>query len=362
MASLKKPTSCSQCGGLDFKKITVTHTAPHYEGWICLDCIREPDNAIYPGAFTVFRPKRANGICRDCGRTPEQVEFKKGKNWCAECSSRYMARNYRDNIVDRKAYHSRPDVKVRRNASVRKANTRSPEGWLRQQMSHIVKPGMRNKVKKGHSDATLIIEIDYDFLIDLYYKQGGKCALTKLPMTHKRRDLYSISIDRIDSSLGYIPGNVQLVCKFINLGKSRHSNPEVSGLLDAYFQVRLRAIGDAKVDEMNELATREYSLSGRKKAHEDFRANFKVGDELGYVPWSNSPVAIKGFRIGDMSCMTGTQWEYEFDSVWSHEVNFVVLCKSDELIQNQADAQPEMVVVIDSNSVVTASRELKASM
>ncbi len=41
-----------------------------------------------------------------------------------------------------------------------------------------------------------------------------------------------MSIDRIDSSKGYVPGNVQLVCKFVNLGKSGHSQVEVLGFFD----------------------------------------------------------------------------------------------------------------------------------
>jgi hypothetical protein len=36
----------------------------------------------------------------------------------------------------------------------------------------------------------------------------------------------SASLDRIDSSLGYEEGNVQFICRFINLGKSSLSNTE----------------------------------------------------------------------------------------------------------------------------------------
>ena len=38
-------------------------------------------------------------------------------------------------------------------------------------------------------------------------------------MTHKYNDLKSVSIDRIDSNLGYIKGNIQLVCMGYNLMK-----------------------------------------------------------------------------------------------------------------------------------------------
>jgi len=69
--------------------------------------------------------------------------------------------------------------------------------------------------------------ITYDYLIDLLNKQNGKCALSGVQMTYHLNDLSSISIDRIDSNIGYEKGNVQLVCKFINLGKNDHSNESV---------------------------------------------------------------------------------------------------------------------------------------
>jgi len=64
-----------------------------------------------------------------------------------------------------------------------------------------------------------ILEVDYNYIINLYYKQNKKCAISNIQMTHKYNNLSSISIDRINSNIGYVDGNVQLVCKFINLAK-----------------------------------------------------------------------------------------------------------------------------------------------
>jgi hypothetical protein len=85
---------------------------------------------------------------------------------------------------------------------------------------------MRNKflcMKPRISDEC----ITYQYLLDLYDTQNGKCALSGIKMTHIIGDHTSISIDRIDSKVGYLAGNVQLVCQFINLGKRSHSNSEV---------------------------------------------------------------------------------------------------------------------------------------
>lgn len=55
--------------------------------------------------------------------------------------------------------------------------------------------------------------------------------ITKIPMEHKPNTLKTVSVDRINSDKGYVPNNIQLVCKFVNLGKSIYSNEEVISLL-----------------------------------------------------------------------------------------------------------------------------------
>lgn len=87
----------------------------------------------------------------------------------------------------------------------------------------------RNKEKCG---------VDIDYLLDLLKTQNECCAACGLPLLHVVGNLQSVSIDRIDSSLGYIEGNIQLVCKFINLGKSTYSNEEVKNFLNKYCKSR----------------------------------------------------------------------------------------------------------------------------
>ena len=69
-----------------------------------------------------------------------------------------------------------------------------------------------------------------EYLRGMYDAQDGKCAITGIEMTHVRGvdDLSrNISIDRIDSSKGYVHGNVQLVCKIVNLMKHEQSLEEL---------------------------------------------------------------------------------------------------------------------------------------
>lgn len=68
--------------------------------------------------------------------------------------------------------------------------------------------------------------ISLECLENLWNKQNGKCALTGWDLT---MDLgngvvnTNCSLDRIDSSLGYVDGNVQLVCRIANISKSNMS-------------------------------------------------------------------------------------------------------------------------------------------
>lgn len=58
-------------------------------------------------------------------------------------------------------------------------------------------------------------QLSLDYMMELYEKQEGKCALSGREMTYitgNGRVPTNISIDRIDSSVGYEEGNVQLVC------------------------------------------------------------------------------------------------------------------------------------------------------
>lgn len=79
---------------------------------------------------------------------------------------------------------------------------------------------------KGNRNFEFTVTMEY--LGQLFVEQGGRCALTGLPLeihggneisqrTTRRR---SASIDRINPEVGYVPGNVQWVHKDVNSMKS----------------------------------------------------------------------------------------------------------------------------------------------
>tara|TARA_R110000868_G_scaffold154180_7_gene380252 strand:- start:6379 stop:6891 length:513 start_codon:yes stop_codon:yes gene_type:complete len=57
----------------------------------------------------------------------------------------------------------------------------------------------------------------------IWEKQEGRCAYTKLPLLATANQFNTASLDRIDSSKGYVVGNVQLVCAAINKMKQEYT-------------------------------------------------------------------------------------------------------------------------------------------
>lgn len=78
-----------------------------------------------------------------------------------------------------------------------------------------IKAGCQRK-----NDRVLSFEVDEHYLWSLFLKQNKKCNLSGLDLTfHPKRTLQTASLDRIDSSKGYIEGNVQWIHKKINIMK-----------------------------------------------------------------------------------------------------------------------------------------------
>lgn len=73
-------------------------------------------------------------------------------------------------------------------------------------------------------------DVSIEYLWELFEKQGGKCALTGLPIEFNTQKAQrngkeqTASLDRIDSkrNIGYVPGNVQWVHKDVNRMKNAY--------------------------------------------------------------------------------------------------------------------------------------------
>ena len=75
------------------------------------------------------------------------------------------------------------------------------------------------RISAGKRD--LPFEVTMKYLWEIYLKQERKCIFTGLNIAFDRGSRGTASLDRIDSSKGYIVGNVQWVHKDINKIKGK---------------------------------------------------------------------------------------------------------------------------------------------
>jgi len=150
--------------------------------------------------------------CTQCGIVKDILEYHKDsskksgyKSSCKSCSSEKSSQYYLAN-----AEKIGKKVSVYRKSYVPRLE-RDVESRLR---------SLRTKARCRKKKEFDISESD---LLDLWENQKGRCAYTGLPLIATANQPNTMSLDRVDSSIGYVVGNIQLVCSAINKMKQEYS-------------------------------------------------------------------------------------------------------------------------------------------
>lgn len=169
-------------------------------------------------------------ICEQCGKIYEKADseiirnLKKGrKSFCSiSCAMSY--RNLHQ-LSEKSKEHRQNFIQQYAGKITRSLDEFSPfKETLRRAKRHA---------KEHNRECT----ITWQDLKDLWEKQEGKCVYTNLNLVLpiQGRETPSItvqaSLDRIDSSKGYIPGNIQFVSSCINMLKNKLSDLETKRFL-----------------------------------------------------------------------------------------------------------------------------------
>ena len=87
-----------------------------------------------------------------------------------------------------------------------------------------------NAMKRG-----LDFKIDGNFIYNLYNKQNGLCFFSHIPLNLNAGCLDSISIDRLDSDIGYVEDNCVLTCRAINYLKNNFTEDDTISFLQKIY-------------------------------------------------------------------------------------------------------------------------------
>ncbi len=95
-------------------------------------------------------------------------------------------------------------------------------------VSHINAQSLRGHIKHLLRIMVTRKGLSIPDLLNMFEAQKGMCAISGVSMTWglAERSPNTISIDRIDSNIGYTLDNVQLVCFAVNLMKRDHSSDD----------------------------------------------------------------------------------------------------------------------------------------
>ena len=87
-----------------------------------------------------------------------------------------------------------------------------------------------NRRQYGKQDMTTA------YLYHLWEEQQGRCNLTGMPMDCIQGSFFCVSLDRISNDVGYLKGNVHLVCVWANLARNEKTVDEFSDFLYHFYR------------------------------------------------------------------------------------------------------------------------------
>jgi len=129
-------------------------------------------------------------VCGDC----EVINFyPKRKNKCKSCmSNEYKNREDKEDYINKQ------------------------RKWRSNNLIHYrVESAKHRALRKG-----IVFEITDEDIVNKLSEQNNKCYISKQTISMIENDWYSLSLDRLDNSLGYTKDNTIVVTKFVNSSKN----------------------------------------------------------------------------------------------------------------------------------------------
>jgi hypothetical protein len=152
------------------------------------------DAAIFNKSKKVYRKHRKvirrgdMKSCTDCSKMLPLKSFSGKLSFCKSCNNIRM---------------------------INSVNT--PYGFLTN-LCNTSKRSARNRGKKRRRNDTSdeCVENLFQLFVDIINEQGGRCAITGIPLVYKQKHNFAASPDRLDNSKGYVKGNVRFIIVPLN--------------------------------------------------------------------------------------------------------------------------------------------------
>lgn len=172
--------------------------------------------------------------CPRCKETKPNEEFGFNKNenrnsYCKPCFKSIQQDWVRDKIENDVAW-------VKRRNEQNKIHRESHHGSINTMLLKA-----KHRARKSNKINTLV----YADIEKAMNEQNWTCLQTGIPFDLRKgegRKPFGPSIDRIDSSRGYEPDNIQIVCTMYNLAKSEFDNDDVLKLAHALIEHKQKSM------------------------------------------------------------------------------------------------------------------------
>jgi len=234
MPNKHKTNNCIMCNGLVRDRKIIYNT-----GWVhcCIECHRV---LISPTEYNFIEDADKARRCRKCKdyhpQTLRHFTFNpRTKKWATSCRRPGLSKLPKPTTDKSTNIEHQPSVEellTKRDLKPKKRKrghrvtldyhsplvnslSQSETEWLKRAYSRIAK---RNERK--FKDYKLVT---FKVLVEIYLRHNNKCYYTDLEMNHKHPDPLGMSVDRIDSSIGYTEDNIVFCCWFVNVAKNSWS-------------------------------------------------------------------------------------------------------------------------------------------
>lgn len=149
---------------------------------------------------------------------------------CKLCKKRKSKKHFGARYHKTGSYQNGKPVCVECDAKIQVDSVyKSPRNYLSSRFRDM-------RTRSRRYDIELDEQVNLDYLIHLFEKQNGFCAVSGLPMTWMHEGLYTnhgsrrgtnISVDRIDPEAGYVLDNIRLVCDRVNKMRSNMTDGDL---------------------------------------------------------------------------------------------------------------------------------------